>query len=91
MNNGVDQRMHNSKETVAWALGLAACLCNIVIILVPIGLLLGVTSLIMGLLDSARTQGGSLPALALSGVSFLIAAMWVGTILSIFAIDPTLL
>lgn len=90
--------------TVAWALGLAACLCNLIIVLLPIGLLLGIAALVLGVVSldrersparsddngASRTRRG-IPGLALSGLSFLIAAIWFGTIVAVFLVDPTLL
>jgi hypothetical protein len=82
----------NSTSTVAWALGLAACLCNLIIVLLPIGLILGVVALILGAAGAKRSSGtGRSTGLVLSAVSFVIAAIWIGTIVSVFLIDPTLL
>ncbi|HZG58468.1 hypothetical protein [Paenibacillus sp.] len=81
----------SGSPSTAWGLGLAACICNLTILFAPVGLVLGLVALVLGLTGSARAHGAYAPALALSGVSFLIAAIWAMTIASIFVLDPTLL
>lgn len=77
--------------TSAWVLGLAACLCNLMIILLPIGLLLGTIAFALAVAGSIRARGSGTAGMVLSGVSFFIAAILIGTIVSVFFIDPTLM
>lgn len=81
----------NGLSTLAWVLGLAACLCNLMLLLLPIGLLLGCISFILGCIGSFRRRGSGAAGIVLSGVSFFIAAVIIGTIVSVFFIDPTLI
>ena len=99
----VDTRKH-AGATVSWALGLAACLCNLTIVLLPIGLPLGLAGLILGAVAAARDRASrqaflgesgnatrrGVPGMALSGISFLVGAVWAGTVVSVFLVDPTL-
>lgn len=82
----------SATSSAAWGLGLAACFCNLMIVLLPIGLVLGGVSLTLSLLGRARRtdERGRMAGLALSGVSFLIAAIWALTIAAVFVLDPTL-
>ncbi|MCI3925157.1 hypothetical protein MO973_33600 [Paenibacillus sp. TRM 82003] len=84
------------------------------IVLLPIGLILGLVGFILGAVAAARaargrhgaeqgeTLGGSeadehagtrrgVPGLVLSGISFLIAIIWAGTVVGLLLADPTLL
>lgn len=81
----------NGPATASWALGLAACLCNVTIVLAPVGIILGIVSLILGLVSSAQRRGSGAGGLLLSGVSFLIAFIWIASVASLFVFDPTLL
>jgi len=75
-------------SNTAWGLGLAACLCNLLIVLLPFGILLGIAGFIIGLVQFARAK--RMAGIVVSGVSFLIAVIIVGTVLSVFWVDPTL-
>lgn len=81
-------QQRTGSTSAAWGLGLAACMCNLMIVLVPFGIILGAIALFLVLLPSNRSAAK--PALALAGVSFLIAAVWTATVASVFLIDPTL-
>lgn len=88
----------SATSSAAWGLGLAACICNLSVIFLPIGLLLGLVALLLALLTRGRrplgenrTADASGSALTLIGVAFLIAAIWTFTVASVFFIDPTLL
>jgi len=83
--------MRTTSSTAALVLGIAACMCNLIVVLLPIGILLGIAALVVALAGSSRSRGTIGAALALSGVSFLIAAVWALTAAAIFWIDPTLL
>ncbi len=80
----------SAASTPAFWLALTACMCNLLVVLLPIGLLLGLIALILGLIGSARASGANAPTLILTGVSFLIALVWGLSVAAMFAIDPTL-
>lgn len=80
----------SATSTPAFWLALSACMCNLLVVLLPIGLLLGLVALVLGLIGSQRATGASAPALTLTGVSFLIALVWGLSVAAMFAIDPTL-
>lgn len=81
----------SGSATASWALGLAACLCNLTIVLAPVGIILGFVALILGLATSAKQRGSGASGLILSGVSFLIALTWAASAAAPFLFDPTLM
>jgi len=85
------EQQRTASGSAAWGLGLAACMCNLMIILLPVGLILGLIALCRGLFSRRLDRSAKVPALALAGVSFLIAFIWTATVVSVFVIDPTLL
>ncbi len=80
----------SATSTPAFWLALTACMCNLLVVLLPIGLPLGLVALVLGLTNANRATGGNAPALTLTGVSFLIALVWGLSVAAMFAIDPTL-
>ncbi|WP_309121507.1 hypothetical protein [Paenibacillus sp.] len=77
-------------STPAFWLALAACMCNLLVVLLPIGLILGLVALATGTIGSRRSPEAGAPALTLAGVSFVIALIWGLSVAAMFAIDPTL-
>jgi len=80
----------SASSTAAFWLALTACMCNLLIFLLPVGLILGVVALTSGWIGSKRAPGSSAAALTLTGVSFIIAFVWAFSVAAMFAIDPTL-
>lgn len=79
------------KATAAWATGLAACLCNLMVVLLPAGIILGVVALALGVAGARMRRVGGTSGVVLAGISFLIALVWAATVASVFLFDPTLL
>ena len=77
--------------SAAWGLGLAACLCNFAILLMPVGIILGIIALLVARLSPNLDRSAKKPAYALAGLSFLIAAVWAATVLAVYLLDETLL
>jgi len=75
-------------SNTAWGLGLAACLCNLLIVLIPVGLLLGLAGLILGLIQFLRTRHKA--GIVVSSISFLITILIVGSVAALFWVDPVL-
>ncbi|WP_199615674.1 hypothetical protein [Paenibacillus alkalitolerans] len=83
------ERVHQS--AAAWGLGLAACLCNLLILFLPVGLVLGLIAFIIGAVHSGRRRGSGNAGMLLGGLSLLIAVIWAATVGAVFWFDPTLL
>ncbi|WP_274364919.1 hypothetical protein [Paenibacillus thermotolerans] len=79
-----------SQSSAAWGLGLAACLCNLLILFLPVGFILGIVALVIGGVHSSRRRGTGNAGIVLGGLSLIIALIWIVTIGSVFVIDPTL-
>lgn len=75
-------------STLALVCGIVACALNAIFVGLPLGFILGLISLICGIISSKRYRksGGLLFAL----LSFLVLFLWAITIAVPFLADPTL-
>jgi hypothetical protein len=70
-------------------LGLLALLFNVLLVTLPLGLLLGIISLAV-CAYARRRHGVGLNGIIASGLSFLIALIWLISMLVPILVDPTL-